>query len=310
MGLYGILIKPFVRRRDIESASRIALRYFELIEKIPGGRLISRWIHRNRPEGLQREVFGLDFYNPVGLGAGLDLYGELYNDLNNLGFSFVEIGPMAFEKPLFFQTPVTEQSRFFCTYVKIRDERGTAASESEFRKGINCGMFIDVFCLDEVPDGKWERRRYTRRLNEIAKMQRFSFGKPLGGGVVASVKHAMQRLIYNLFFNSPDAAQLFRIYHENAGRYAGKDCKQVALLDFGFKNNYVWDKSDWDAIVMLNFEDLRLAAPQGYEAFLTTQYGDYMQIPNDKSTHDYFEFDPDVAYLEYFRQNASKQNES
>ena len=94
MGLYGILIKPFVRRRDIESASRIALRYFELIEKIPGGRLISRWIHRNRPEGLQREVFGLDFYNPVGLGAGLDLYGELYNDLNNLGFSFVEIGPM------------------------------------------------------------------------------------------------------------------------------------------------------------------------------------------------------------------------
>lgn len=227
-------------------------------------------------------------------------------DFNKL----LEIGPMAFEKPLFFQTPVTEQSRFFCTYVKIRDERGTAASESEFRKGINCGMFIDVFCLDEVPDGKWERRRYTRRLNEIAKMQRFSFGKPLGGGVVASVKHAMQRLIYNLFFNSPDAAQLFRIYHENAGRYAGKDCKQVALLDFGFKNNYVWDKSDWDAIVMLNFEDLRLAAPQGYEAILTTQYGDYMQIPNDKSTHDYFEFDPDVAYLEYFRQNASKQNES
>ncbi|MCR5352572.1 MAG: hypothetical protein K6E35_08810 [Bacteroidales bacterium] len=94
MGLYSLLIKPFVRKRDIESASRIALRYFELIEKVPGGRTITRWIHKNRPEGLEREVFGLDFYNPVGLGAGLDLYGELYNDLNSLGFSFVEIGPM------------------------------------------------------------------------------------------------------------------------------------------------------------------------------------------------------------------------
>ena len=94
MGLYSIPIRPFVRNADIEKASKVALRFFELNEKIPGGRLISRWIHNNRPTGLQREVFGLDFYNPIGLGAGLDLYGELYNDLNNLGFSFVEIGPM------------------------------------------------------------------------------------------------------------------------------------------------------------------------------------------------------------------------
>lgn len=94
MGLYSILLRPFVHKADIEKASRVALRYFELIERIPGGRLISRWIHNNRPTGLQREVFGIDFYNPIGLGAGLDIYGELYNDLNNLGFSFVEIGPM------------------------------------------------------------------------------------------------------------------------------------------------------------------------------------------------------------------------
>lgn len=94
MGLYSILVRPFVHNADIEKASKFALRYFELTEKIPGGRLISRWIHNNRPTGLQREVFGLDFYNPIGLSAGLDLYGELYNDLNNLGFSFVEIGPM------------------------------------------------------------------------------------------------------------------------------------------------------------------------------------------------------------------------
>ena len=217
-------------------------------------------------------------------------------DFNKL----LEVGPTAFEKPLFFQTPVTERSRFFCTYVKIRDERGTAASEIEYRRGINCGMFIDIFCLDEIPDGQWARRRYASRLNEIAKMQRFCFGMNLGGGVVASVKHALQRLVYGLFYNSPNAAQLFCIYHEGAGRYAGKGCKQIAHLDFGFKQKFVWNKSDWDAMVMLDFEDLKLAAPQGYEAILTTQYGDYMQIPDDKSTHDYFEFDPDVPYKEFF----------
>ncbi len=97
MGLYSLVVKPFVRKNDIEKASKIALRYFEIIEKVPLGRTLSRWIHNNRPVGLQREVFGLPFYNPVGLGAGLDIHGELYNDLNNLGFSFVEIGPMGAE---------------------------------------------------------------------------------------------------------------------------------------------------------------------------------------------------------------------
>ena len=97
MGLYNIAIKPFVRKMNIERASKVALRYFEIIEKIPLGRAISRLVHNNRPSGLQREVFGIQFYNPIGLGAGLDLYGELYNDLNGLGFSFVEIGPMGID---------------------------------------------------------------------------------------------------------------------------------------------------------------------------------------------------------------------
>lgn len=217
-------------------------------------------------------------------------------DFNRL----LEVGPTAFEKPLFFQTPVTEESRFFCTYVKIRDERGTAASEIEYSKGINCGIFIDVFCLDELPNDRWSRLWYVRKLNEIAKMQRFCFDKPLGDGLIAKVKHGLQQMVYNLVYHHPNAAQLFRIYHEKAGRYAGKGCKQIAHLDFGFKQKFVWNKSDWDFMVMLDFEDLKLAAPQGYEDVLTTQYGDYMQIPDDKSTHDYFEFDPDVPYKVFF----------
>lgn len=214
---------------------------------------------------------------------------------------FLEIGPTAFEKPLFFQTPVTEQGRFFCTYVKIRDERGTAASEAEYNKGINCGMFIDVFCFDELPDGKWRRKLYVRKLNEIAKMQRFCFEKPVGGGLASSVKHALQRLVYRLVYHSPDATQLFRIYHRNAGKFAGKGCKEIAHLDFGYHKKFVWNRSDWANVVQLDFEGMKLNAPAGFEAILKNQFGDYMRFPDDKSTHDYFEFDPDVPYNEFFK---------
>ena len=92
--MYRFLIRPFTKRiKDNDKASAIALRYFKFEGKVPGGRFLSRLLHGNRPVGLEREVFGLNFYNPVGLGAGLDVAGELYNDLNDLGFSFVEIGP-------------------------------------------------------------------------------------------------------------------------------------------------------------------------------------------------------------------------
>lgn len=92
--MYNLLIRPFVKRMDPDKASRIALRYFTITGRIPGVRYFKRLTHTNKARGAQKEVFGLEFYNPLGLGAGLDRSGDVYNDLNNLGFSFVEIGPM------------------------------------------------------------------------------------------------------------------------------------------------------------------------------------------------------------------------
>lgn len=92
--MYRLLIRPFIKNLPPEKAARISMRYFRLVGMIPGGRFINRLIHGNRATGLQKEVFGLNFYNPIGLGAGLDRNAYLYNDLNDLGFSFSEIGPL------------------------------------------------------------------------------------------------------------------------------------------------------------------------------------------------------------------------
>ena len=217
-------------------------------------------------------------------------------DFNKL----LEIGLEAFKSPLFFQTPVTEESRFFSTYVKIRNRNGTAATREDYDSGINCGMFIDIFCLDEIPDSSSARKRYFRRLNEIAKMQRFALGKTLPGGFVNKIKHSLQKCVYQVLYHSPDTAALFGIYQKAAGRYAGRNFHQVAHQAFGYSEHYIWNKSDWDAHIQLDFEDLRLDAPKGYDAILKRQYGDYMRIPEDKSTHDYFEFDPDIPYTDHF----------
>jgi len=64
----------------------------KVLFKIPGaGRLINKLTQVNDPR-LEREVFGLKFKNPVGIAAGFDKQAELYNELANFGFGFIEIG--------------------------------------------------------------------------------------------------------------------------------------------------------------------------------------------------------------------------
>ena len=41
---------------------------------------------------LQKKLFGLDFKNPVGLGAGFDKNALYLNELETLGFGFIEVG--------------------------------------------------------------------------------------------------------------------------------------------------------------------------------------------------------------------------
>jgi len=60
--------------------------------KIPGASNLSRTVFSIENSGLETEVFGLKFKNPVGLAAGFDKNAEMMGEMANLGFGFVEVG--------------------------------------------------------------------------------------------------------------------------------------------------------------------------------------------------------------------------
>ena len=51
-----------------------------------------RVIFKVKKVGLEREVFGIKFDNPVGLAAGFDKDAKLFDELASFGFGFIEIG--------------------------------------------------------------------------------------------------------------------------------------------------------------------------------------------------------------------------
>jgi len=60
--------------------------------RIPGMKAIWKKMYLLEDKRLEKEVFGLKFKNPVGLGAGFDKDAKMYKDLAYCGFGFIEIG--------------------------------------------------------------------------------------------------------------------------------------------------------------------------------------------------------------------------
>jgi dihydroorotate dehydrogenase len=73
-----------------EAAHRISMTLLKLICSIGFIRRIFSGFFKGR--SLPVQLFGLNFKNPVGLGAGFDKNAEYLGELEALGFGFVEIG--------------------------------------------------------------------------------------------------------------------------------------------------------------------------------------------------------------------------
>jgi dihydroorotate dehydrogenase len=87
------LIKPIFFKFDPENVHHFVVKRLKWFhDYFPLGKTILRSSYDIHLKGLEREVFGLKFKNPVGLAAGFDKNGEYVEVLSNLGFGFIEVG--------------------------------------------------------------------------------------------------------------------------------------------------------------------------------------------------------------------------
>lgn len=87
------LIKPIFFQFDPEKVHYFVVKRLKWFhDHFPLGKTILRSSFDVNIKGLEREVFGIKFKNPVGLAAGFDKNGEYIEALSNLGFGFIEVG--------------------------------------------------------------------------------------------------------------------------------------------------------------------------------------------------------------------------
>lgn len=90
--MYKFLVRPLLFLFAPETIHFIVSCILKVTFIIPGLSYIISRLFTLENKRLVRDVAGLKFKNPVGLAAGFDKNASLFNELSNLGFSFVEIG--------------------------------------------------------------------------------------------------------------------------------------------------------------------------------------------------------------------------
>ncbi|MEJ2879832.1 quinone-dependent dihydroorotate dehydrogenase [Pedobacter sp. GR22-6] len=87
------LIKPIFFQFDPEKVHYFVVKRLKWFhDHFPLGQTLLRSSFDVNIKGLEREVFGIKFRNPVGLAAGFDKNGEYIEALSDLGFGFIEVG--------------------------------------------------------------------------------------------------------------------------------------------------------------------------------------------------------------------------
>lgn len=86
------IIRWFLFKLNPESAHHFTFNSLSFIFKVPGISAICKSFFVLENPKLGVDVFGLHFKNRVGLAAGFDKDAKLFNELENFGFGFIEIG--------------------------------------------------------------------------------------------------------------------------------------------------------------------------------------------------------------------------
>lgn len=197
-----------------------------------------------------------------------------------------------FKDPYFLQTPYTDDGYFF-SFAKVRN--GNSASISiPFRfERFNQGISIDIFPVDNCT--KEDVRQNFDKINSLI-IDNSNYMRKSSPDAYDRERHALWSG-RNPLSVYEEIQRIARTHENDETDYVNLSTCTVYPCE-----KFVWKKEDVTQFIDMEFEGFSFPCPKGYDAILTTQFGDYMQFPPVEKRgawHDKNIFNPDVPYRDY-----------
>lgn len=216
-----------------------------------------------------------------------------------------QVAEEEFKHPYFFQTKYTDPC---CadSIAKLRNSETTALLDVELKTKMdyNRGIFIDIFVLDHIPDGDGdELKAFYQQINE-QKQRVYKVGRSLG--IFSDSKKPFQHFVKNClhkmltFRRKRKIAKYLHEYREFEKRcqqYNHRETKRYSLVQFGTDSINVRNKADFENLIIMDFEFLKIPVGANYDHALRFHFGDnYMEFIKGASMHSEIFFDTDRSY--------------
>ncbi|MBR1539885.1 MAG: LicD family protein [Clostridia bacterium] len=206
---------------------------------------------------------------------------------------FKQIARKELQDPYFVQCYETEKN-YDRSHIQIRNSNTTAILKTDKNNSFNKGIFMDIFPIDNVPDGV-KGKIFKLRVNTF---KRLINTYPVFGDE-KKLKLVIKKIMKKTFFKIFDLNKILAKYEKLLSKYKDEKTKYMGLIYDGFKYP-VFEREYYDEYENLSFEYLSLRCPKKYDSMLRQEYGEDYMVPQKKaSTHQEFFFDTEKSYLEY-----------
>ena len=210
---------------------------------------------------------------------------------------FLLICSKGLPEPYFLQTTISDVDSYEI-HSSLRNCNTTGNCSFNMYKRCNNGIAIDIVPIDGVEN---DFKKYKNRRARIRFLSTLcnTFVNDVNPSKTANIvrwtlRHLTPKFPYQ---------KIYLINENKLRKYDYQTSEKVAtvlIADNSAKELY-WDKIDFERIMLLDFENIKIPAPAGYDHNLRTIYGDYMQFPpvDQRGNKHKIEYDPETPYKEY-----------
>lgn len=188
---------------------------------------------------------------------------------------FIELWPKVGHKGYTLQNKENSPT-FTQSFTKVRKDHTTFLQDVNEKGCYHTGIFIDIFPIDRIPDGKlkrylfyWDCMRYQLFTREFVPQQ-YGRGKKIVSKVILSIIPSTKR-----------AQERKRLLSKIVANNQNHHLENVAIETFDsmhkpLPNNLL------DTYTTIQFEDCEFMCFVNWDEYLRCKYGNYMQLPPEE----------------------------
>lgn len=159
-------------------------------------------------------------------------------------------------------------------FMKVKDNH-TYLLEEDVRIDSNMGIYVDIFPVDGYEDDA----DFKNKMTKLIKKRQLSCYTFKGITNTKSLLNSLIRYISVVIFYFTNTNKYVEQIDGFAKSRAVADYEQIDYLIYKDMNKPVWKREWLEQVIVGTFEGKKFMIPKHYHEILTSDYGDYMQLP-------------------------------